>query len=85
MTSHSSQASQKAADGQKVCLEIHLHRTDYGEHRRSTLRFVFHSPDFVSAGVISKINSRLSSTLPLQKDCPHYTSRPSIEPDKEVG
>ena len=35
--------------------------------------------------VISKINSRLPSTFPLQKDFPNCTSRPSTEPDKEAG
>ena len=35
--------------------------------------------------VISKINSRLPSTFPLQKDFPNCTSRPSTEPDKKLA
>jgi hypothetical protein len=35
--------------------------------------------------VLSKINSRLPSTFPLQKDFPKCISRPSTEPYKKAG
>jgi hypothetical protein len=35
--------------------------------------------------VISKMNSRLPSIFPLEKDFPNCTSRQSAEPDKEAG